>query len=267
MNIIISTGNEKRHEYFRKRISSNEKIHVLSSYCEGNERSLENRTLDNEKSHLIEIQHINARKQSEEDFFGLALTNMSDNSNPNFIKKGDINNKNLVSEIISQKPDLLICYGSSLIKSELIEIFKGSFLNVHLGLSPYYRGCGTNVWPLINNEPDMVGATFMYLDPGIDTGKIIHQIRADIFLGDSPHSIGNRLIRKMTETYQQLILNFEDLDDIPQPIGQGKLYLKKDFDGEACRKLYENFNNGMIEKFINEKKKFKYIASHPKLIS
>ena len=91
MNIIILTGNEKRHEYFRKRISLNEKIHVLSSYCEGNERSLENRTLNNEKSHLIEIQHINARKQSEEDFFGLALSNMSDNSNPNFIKKGDIN--------------------------------------------------------------------------------------------------------------------------------------------------------------------------------
>ena len=42
----------------------------------------------------------------------------------------------------------------------------------------------------------MVGATFMYIDAGIDTGEIIHQIRADIVIGDSPHSIGNRLIKK-----------------------------------------------------------------------
>ena len=32
----------------------------------------------------------------------------------------------------------------------------------------------------------MVGATFMYIDPGIDTGEIIHQSR-DIVIGDSPH--------------------------------------------------------------------------------
>ena len=112
------------------------------------------------------------------------------------------------------KPDLLVCYGSSLIKSDLLRKFEGRFLNVHLGLSPYYRGSGTNVWPLINIEPDMVGATFMYIDAGIDTGKIIHQIRADVYLGDSPHTIGNRLIRKMTSTYAEIVCNFNDLEPL-----------------------------------------------------
>ena len=54
-------------------------------------------------------------------------------------------------------------------------MFSRKFLNVHLGLSPYYRGSGTNVWPLINTEPDMVGAT-LCIDAGIDNGEIIHQI-------------------------------------------------------------------------------------------
>ena len=145
---------------------------------------------------------------------------------------------NVVENIIKKNPDLLVCYGSSLIKSKLLEFFKDRFLNIHLGLSPYYRGSGTNVWPLINNQPQMVGATFMHIDEGIDTGRIIHQINADIFLGDNPHTIGNRLIKKMTLLTKEVIYNFKSLDDISQPnVKKSLLYLKKDFDENAC----ENF--------------------------
>ena len=158
-------------------------------------------------------------------------------------------------------------HGSSLIKSKLLEFFKDRFLNIHLGLSPYYRGSGTNVWPLINNQPQMVGATFMHIDEGIDTGRIIHQINADIFLGDNPHTIGNRLIKKMTLLTKEVIYNFKSLDDISQPnVKKSLLYLKKDFDENACRKLYDNFNNGMIENFIREKKKLINLVQNKKLM-
>ena len=96
----------------------------------------------------------------------------------------------------------------------------------------------------------MVGATFMYIDAGIDTGKIIHQVRADIFLGDSPHSIGNRLIKKMARIYADIIATFDKLSDEKQPKSDGKLYKMKDFDDTACRKLYSNFSRGMIETHV-----------------
>ena len=179
------------------------------------------------------------------------METIEDASNAKFIAKGEINNKRIVKEIINLKPDLIVCYGSSLIRSDLLTEFEGKFLNVHLGLSPYYRGTGTNVWPLINNEPEMVGATFMYLDAGIDTGQIIHQIRADIFLGDSPHSIGNRLIAKMAITYTEIIANFNNLTIEDQPLADGKLYLQKDFDAKACQKLYQNFYEGLIETYLS----------------
>jgi len=47
-----------------------------------------------------------------------------------------------------------------------------------LGLSPYYLGSGTNYWPLVNEKPEFVVATFMHIDTDIDTEEIIHQIRA-----------------------------------------------------------------------------------------
>jgi phosphoribosylglycinamide formyltransferase 1 len=70
----------------------------------------------------------------------------------------------------------------------------------------------------------MVNAIFMYVDAGIDTGHIIHQICADVYLGGSPHTIGDRLIKKMISTYAEIICNFVKLESEKQPISEGKLY-------------------------------------------
>ena len=180
MKIIILTGNETRHEFFRKKIASDARISVLTTYCEGAEKSLENRIKLNKESSELELQHVRARSQAEKDFFEVSLNSINDLSNAHYISKGAINDEKLVQDIINKQPDLLVCYGSSLIRSKLLTEFEGHFLNVHLGLSPYYRGVGTNIWPLINNEPDMVGATFMYINEGIDTGPIIVQRKVEV---------------------------------------------------------------------------------------
>ncbi len=262
MKIIILTGAEIRHKYFRMNIANDDRITVLASFCEGDEKSLENRVKKNQESSCLERQHVEARSQAEEDFFSEYLKSVEDKSKPIFIAKGEINKSNIVDKIVGLNPDLLVCYGSSLIKSDLLRKFNNKFINVHLGLSPYYRGSGTNVWALINGEPDMVGATFMYINAGIDTGEIIHQIRADIFVGDSPHSIGNRLIRKMTKTYADIISSFNFLEHSIQPSAEGKIYYIKDFDSNSCRKLYNNLNKGMIEDYLNSNNELPYIVTN-----
>ena len=267
MKVVILTGSETRHVYFRKKLANDKRITVLATYCESDEKSLANRLSENPQTSGLEIKHVEARKQSEIDFFSDYIGSFEDASNPKLIRKGAINDEAIVNEIVLMNPDLLVCYGSSLIKSDLLTKFQENFLNVHLGLSPYYRGSGTNVWPLINLEPDMVGATFMYIDAGIDTGKIIHQIRADVFLGDSPHTIGNRLIRKMTSTYAEIICNFSNLEIEKQPLNEGKFYYQRDFTAESCKQLYFNFAQGMIENYLNSSKQLPYIVNNKGLIS
>lgn len=269
MRIVILTGDEMRHQYFRSKVATSDGIDVLASYCEGVEKSLANQISSNPNASNLEKLHIAARTQSEADYFGQSLNSIRDKSNATKIAKGAINAPDIVQDITALNPDLLVCYGSSLIKSELLSKFETKFVNVHLGLSPYYRGAGTNIWPLINGEPDMVGATFMFIDKGIDTGKIIHQIRADIFLGDSPHSIGNRLITKMTESYIHLIQNFDKLTDEEQPQSDGKLYLQKHFDQYACQKLYDKFSQNMIENYIlnYDHREMPYIVNNQGMIN
>ncbi|MEL6685282.1 MAG: formyltransferase family protein [Pseudomonadota bacterium] len=252
MKTIILTGDETRHQFFRQRIAADPRITVLATYCEGVEKSLEKRTQANPAASALEMLHVLARTQAEKDFFGDALRFGQDHSNPRRIAKGAINDDEIVQDIIALKPELLVCYGASLVRSELLKRFEGRFLNVHLGLSPYYRGSGTNIWPLINGEPGMVGATFMHINEGIDTGEIIHQIRADIFLGDSPHSIGNRLIAKMTDTYADLIARFPDLTREAQPQAEGTLYYQKDYDAAACQRLYDQFSDNLILRHLTD---------------
>jgi methionyl-tRNA formyltransferase len=147
-----------------------------------------------------------------------------------------------------------VAYGCSIIKEPLLQAFQGRFLNVHLGLSPYYRGSGTNFWPLVNGEPEYVGATFMHIDAGVDTGEIIHQVRARYTPGDTPVQVGNRLIVNMALVYRKVILQHERLPKMPQipKSPNDKYYKQSDYTETSVAKLYQNFRDDLIEKYLKE---------------
>lgn len=253
-NIIILTGSELRHTFFRKFLALSQDIHVIQSYCEGMEKSLLAFVEKDPETNDIRLRHLAAREQAEQDFFSLFDETSQDHSNPIRLPKGNINSSETVQAIIEAQPDLLIAYGCSIIREPLLSAFEGRFLNVHLGLSPYYRGGGTNYWPLVNGEPEYVGATFMHIDAGIDTGDIVHQIRARYAWGDTPSQIGNRLIVDMSRVYQRVIVNFEHLVKLDQPLSPSdeKYYRKKDYTEQSVEILYDNFKNGLVQKYLNE---------------
>lgn len=252
--IVILTGSELRHEFFRKYIALAKDIEVINSYCEGQEKSLRTITEKDRITDDVRLKHLSAREQSEKDFFELFLETTTDHSNPVHLPQGEINTPKYTEAITNSKPDLLIAYGCSIIREPLPSTFEGRFLNVHLGLSPYYRGSGTNYWPLVNGEPEYVGATFMYMDAGIDTGEIIHQVRAKYSWGDTPSHIGNRLIVEMSRVYRNIITNSDKLKKMPQlPIPSNeKVYKKKDYTEESVLTLYKNFNDALIGRYLIE---------------
>jgi len=253
MKVIILTGRELRHIYVRMRIANEPKLKVIRTYCCGDNNNdiLDSKVQLFAQSDNIKIKHLNSRKQIEFDMFGDFINFVNDNSNP--VKAGFYapNEHSVVNEITKLNPDLILVYGSCIIREPLIKKFSGRIINVHLGLSPYYRGAASNYWPLVNNEPEYVGCTFMYLDEGIDTGKIIHQIRPYMDTFDGPHQIGNRLIKEMSAIYAKLVLNFDRINDLGElTCKKERFYQIKDYTSESVKKLYRNFNNGMIQDYI-----------------
>ena len=105
------------------------------------------------------------------------------------ISTTNINSEGTVTLIKEHSPDLLIVFGGRIIKPEVIRLFPKGILNLHLGLSPEYRGSNCIEWPLYHGDPKGVGATVHYIDEGIDSGAIIEQFITQPRPGESLASI------------------------------------------------------------------------------
>jgi methionyl-tRNA formyltransferase len=149
------------------------------------------------------------------------------------------------------RPDVVFVFGTAILREPFLSAFEGRILNIHLGLSPYYRGAGTNFWPLVNRQPEYVGATVHYLDAGIDTGPILAHARPAIEQGDGPHDLGNKTI--VAAVHALLRAASAHLSGTARPVPQwdgGRLYQRKDFSADAVRTLYRNFETGMIDEYL-----------------
>ncbi len=96
------------------------------------------------------------------------------NCNLLILKSGDLNliNSEIMKEALSS--DIFIVFGSSYIKGDLCkELVRKKAINIHMGVSPYYRGSSCNFWAIYDKNPEMVGATIHFLTEGLDSGDIL----------------------------------------------------------------------------------------------
>ena len=256
MKIVILTSNSLRHKFL---------ANTLSSYCDDaliiSECKPQNLSFDDSKE-LTEIEnHFLLRDETEKSFFP------NDNY---FIPKTlpilykEVNSEYIYEIIKSFKPDAMFVFGSSIIREPLISLLPpGHIINLHLGLSPYYRGSGTNFWPFVNSELEYLGSTILHLDAGIDTGDIICHVRPKIESGDNVHSLGCKIIKSSVESLVKIIKLLDEgkkLNRVKQWDVKDHYYKTKDFDEIALSKYKNNLKNSIIQNYLeNESKKIKLI--------
>ena len=90
------------------------------------------------------------------------------------LKMGDLNKFSRSELRDALKSDVYVVFGASYIKGELCDfLVRGRALNIHMGLSPWYRGSSCNFWALYDKRPDFVGATIHLLSSGLDSGPML----------------------------------------------------------------------------------------------
>ncbi len=88
---------------------------------------------------------------------------------------GDLNKCNMEKLSTFLKSDIFIVFGSSYIKGDLVNfLIKKKAINIHIGISPYYRGTDCNFWALYDDNIHLVGSTIQYLSKGLDDGDILY---------------------------------------------------------------------------------------------
>lgn len=104
----------------------------------------------------------------------------------------DINAPQVLDRLRQEQPDIILDHGTSIVHNRILETAELS-LNLHWGLSPYYRGTHCTEWALINWDPYNIGVTIHKLVKKIDGGDIIAQQRATVTPDDTAYSIDMQL--------------------------------------------------------------------------
>jgi methionyl-tRNA formyltransferase len=166
---------------------------------------------------------------------------------------GEANGSQVLNQLIEKKPDIVFLFGSSIIREPILSRFEGRIINMHLGLSPYYRGSATNFWPLVDGVPECVGVTIHHATLQVDGGNILLQGRPDIEVKDSSHDIGCKTIILGSTLLQKIALHTGKMPDGVRQRQGGKLCRRDDFNLAALQCMKDQFAQGMIASYLGNK--------------
>lgn len=247
MRAILLTSTFRRHHFMANTLASG--CDLVGVWQE--EKSFHpERYARNDVEERVIQQHFAQRNEAEERYFpyhGAVLSSLSVRRVP----EGACNDPDEIERMDALKPEIVLVFGTGMLRERILTTFKGRIINIHLGLSPYYRGSGTNFWPLVNREPEYVGATIHCLDPRLDYGSILVHARPTIERGDGPHDIGNKAILRAAAVALPAAASLlgGNAGTLPQWT-RGRLYQRKHFSADAVRRLQRNFESGMIDEYV-----------------
>ncbi len=173
MKITLLTSNKSRHNYL---------VNLLSECCDELFVIQECATIfpgvipghyPASETMKTYFQNVN---NAQVELFGNSYINSHSNNIKIFpILMGDLNTCSLDNISDFLKSDIYIVFGSSYIKGDLINfLVNAKAINIHMGVSPYYRGTDCNFWALYDNNPHLVGATIHLLSKGLDSGPMLY---------------------------------------------------------------------------------------------
>jgi methionyl-tRNA formyltransferase len=140
-----------------------------------------------------------------------------------------------VAALRSLTPDLFVSAGYALIlKDELLGAPRLLAANFHASLLPAYRGKHPVFWTLRGGER-WAGLTVHAMDPGIDTGDILYQVKVRTRRDDTVATLYERIMERSTELVSRLVADAAhgDIPRRPQPQGSGA-YFSSTTDADFC---------------------------------
>jgi methionyl-tRNA formyltransferase len=145
-------------------------------------------------------------------------------------------------------PDIVMIFGCGMIREPLMSALPRDKINLHLGLSPRYRGAATLFWPFYFLEPQMAGCTFHYIKDEPDAGTIVHQCVPDLEMSDGIHDVAVKAVLKAADDAVKLLR--APVWEYHQQVNTGKCFLASDFKPQHLRLIYDQFDNKIVREYL-----------------
>lgn len=248
MKILWIGGSQPRHLYYINTI--NQVYPIAGGIMECREEMIP-QPPDNlqevDKNNFI--LHFANRNKAENKYFG-----SQDIPGCQILK---VNEDNLNSEenaiFVEQiKPDVVMIFGCGLIKGSLFSALPYNSINLHLGISPRYRGAASLFWPFYFMEPWYAGTTFRYIISEPDAGDVIHQVVPTLSIDDRVHDVACKcVIQSAIEAIKliELFISKGKWKRYKQK-GTGRKFLSNDFRPEHLRVIYNTFQDNLVKQYL-----------------
>lgn len=219
MKALVLTSTSLRHCYFAKTIA--QKFNVPLVLTESKKNYYTNQREESEEVR----QHFKNIKASEKDWFPEA----EKFDLPKIREVSDINDPELVCWAKQESFDVLCLFGTGILNKGWLEAFPDNIINLHLGLSPFYRGSATLFWPFADKELEHLGTTIHLAIAKVDAGAIIKRIYPDLRTSESYYDITHRLIRDSIDQFPVVVESYllGEIQSRPQEIITGSFTARR----------------------------------------
>ena len=265
MKLILFSGDHPRHLFVNKKVV--EFFDDILVIVMQREELLPKPPIDidNHEKELFNL-HFKNRYRVESSVYGdLNASEVFKNFNSIFIQPNELNTEILANKIKKFDADFCFVFGVDLILDPVIDVLPVDKINLHLGLSPWYKGGATLFWPFYHLEPQFCGSTFHLITKQADAGEIIHQCVPELLSGDTIHDVGARCVVKAKDEISKLFdywKRVRKFDSVFQKTS-GRNWRKADFHASQLRVIYDLYQDKIVDSYLSgELSKRK-----PKLIS
>jgi methionyl-tRNA formyltransferase len=169
MRVIVLTTETPHHLYFVKQVSSVVNITGIAVESQVLKAPFQtHHSFEDARDHYEITELLQGEKMRFKDYCETKAFN-------------NINDEGCIKFVASLKPDVIVTFGTGIIRKPLIRLCPNGFVNLHGGDPEYYRGLDTHMWAIYHREFEQLIVTLHRLNPSLDGGEIIQrtQIRLD----------------------------------------------------------------------------------------
>ena len=197
--------------------------------------------------------HFQNRSKVELKIYGnLFPKQVYNESNVIFIQPNELNTNEIAEKVRQFNADFCFIFGVDLILNPVINELPSNKINLHLGLSPWYKGAATLFWPFYYLQPQFCGITFHQITEKPDAGEIIHQCVPSLYEGDKIHDVGAKCVLKAIDDLHRVISYWKRKKFFlgKKQKTSGRNWRGIDFHPSHLRVIYDLFNDQIVNHYL-----------------
>lgn len=253
MRLLLISGSHPRHLFVMRRIIGEFPDYRVIVMCR--ESTLPNAPvgITRHDANLFDI-HFRQRQRVEDATFGtIAPSDVFADDLMMTIVPNELNTVATAAFVTAAQADGCVVFGPDLIKTPVLERLPEFTVNLHLGLSPWYRGSATLFWPFYFMQPQMAGVTIHHLVKAADAGGIIAQSRPKLTKGMGIHEVGSAAVVRAVDDILDILLRRASgrAIEATKQTTAGRLFLTRDFQPHHLRVNYDLFGDRMVDAWLS----------------